>query len=212
MLEILVDPTLAPRRRFNHWPRIPYANRVAMAEPLQEIASLLRDPEIEIPEEAQQRIRALATHPASPAFGSYPVQARFAAFSLADDAIPRTTSGRSSGAYTVSTSPPNALGRDNSPRRLRSLSGGCCPGPLPPSSRCCSPAARRVALDDRDLVGGRGLRVVRPLALDPHPRAAPPHTRKARRIGQVLRVGCQTVANRGRADHTDLGRGRSSDD
>ena len=85
MLEILVEPTLAPRRRFNHWPRIPHANRVAMSEPVQEIASLLRDPEIEIPEEAQERVRALATHPASPAFGSYPVQARFAAFSLLDE-------------------------------------------------------------------------------------------------------------------------------
>jgi hypothetical protein len=85
MLEILFEPTLAPHRRFNHWPRIPYANRVAMAEPVQELASLLRDPEIEIPEEAQERIRTLATHPASPAFGSYPVQARFAVFSLVDE-------------------------------------------------------------------------------------------------------------------------------
>jgi hypothetical protein len=51
----------------------------------------------------------------------------------------------------------------------------------------------------------------RPLALDLHPRAAPPRTRKARRIGRVLRVACQTAANRGRTDHTDLGRGRSSD-
>jgi len=51
----------------------------------------------------------------------------------------------------------------------------------------------------------------RPLALDLQPRVAPPRTRKARRIGLVLRMACETVANRGRADHTDLGRGRSSD-
>ena len=51
----------------------------------------------------------------------------------------------------------------------------------------------------------------RPLALDLHPRVATPRTRKARWIGLVLRAACQMAANRGRADHTDAGRGRSSD-
>lgn len=51
----------------------------------------------------------------------------------------------------------------------------------------------------------------RPLDLALRPRVAPPRSRKARRIGLVLRVACQRVANRGRADHTDLGRGRSAD-
>jgi hypothetical protein len=45
----------------------------------------------------------------------------------------------------------------------------------------------------------------RPPALDLHPRVATPRTGTARRIGVVLRVACQKVANRGRTDHTDLG-------
>jgi hypothetical protein len=44
----------------------------------------------------------------------------------------------------------------------------------------------------------------RPDPLDFHPRVATPRTRKAPRIGLVLRVACQTLANRGRTDHTDL--------
>jgi hypothetical protein len=94
-LEILVEPALAPRRRASHWPRIPYANRLAMAEPMHEIATLLRDPGVEAAEDAQSRILALATHPASPAFGAYPVQARFAAFSLLDQLRPVATDAES---------------------------------------------------------------------------------------------------------------------
>ena len=60
----------------------------AIAEPMQEIVSLLRDPDIEIPDEALGALLALATHPASPAFGPYPIQARFAAHSLLDDLRP----------------------------------------------------------------------------------------------------------------------------
>jgi hypothetical protein len=94
-LEILVEPALAPRRRAGYWPRIPYANRMAMAEPMQEIATLLRDPGVEVADETQSRILALATHPASPAFGAYPVQARFAAFSLLDQLRPVMTDAES---------------------------------------------------------------------------------------------------------------------
>ncbi|HET6173411.1 MAG TPA: hypothetical protein VFD90_12425 [Gaiellales bacterium] len=84
-LEISLAPSLAQRHTLNFWPRIPYANREAMAEPMEEIIGLLRDPAAEIPEEALSSILGLATHPASPAFGPYPIQARFAAYSLADE-------------------------------------------------------------------------------------------------------------------------------
>jgi hypothetical protein len=87
-LEISLEPALAPRRSLGYWPRIPYANRIAIAEPMKEIVSLLRDPDVEIPDEALERALALVTHPASPAFGPYPIQARFAAHSLVDDLLP----------------------------------------------------------------------------------------------------------------------------
>jgi hypothetical protein len=67
------------------WPRIPRANRVALAEPMQEIVALLRDPGMAIADRVLSRILALATHPASPVFGPHPIQARFAAYSLADE-------------------------------------------------------------------------------------------------------------------------------
>ena len=84
-LEISLDPQLALRRGLLHWPHIPWANRVAMAEPMEEIVLLLRNPAVAIPDSALPRILALATHPESPAFGAYPNRARFAAWSLADE-------------------------------------------------------------------------------------------------------------------------------
>jgi hypothetical protein len=84
-LEILLDPAHAPGPRLNYWPRIPYANRLALAEPIQEIVSLLRDPGCEIAGANLERILTLVTHPASPAYGSYPTQARLAAYTLAED-------------------------------------------------------------------------------------------------------------------------------
>jgi hypothetical protein len=84
-LEISLDPQLAMRRRLLHWPHIPWANRVAMAEAMEEIVLLLRNPAVAISEDALQRILALATHPESPAFGRYPNRARFAAWALADE-------------------------------------------------------------------------------------------------------------------------------
>jgi len=87
-LEIAIEPALAPRHSLSYWPRIPYASRLAIAEPMQEIVSLLRDPETEISDELLERALALATHPASPAFGPYPIQARFAAYSLLDELRP----------------------------------------------------------------------------------------------------------------------------
>jgi hypothetical protein len=52
---------------------------------MQEIVSMLRDPAVEIAEEALPRILELASHPASPAFGSHPIEARFAACALLDE-------------------------------------------------------------------------------------------------------------------------------
>jgi hypothetical protein len=84
-LEITLDPQLARRRALLFWPRIPRVNRAAVAEPLQEMVELLRDPAIEVPEENLRRVLALATHPASPLYGPYVNRARFAAWALADE-------------------------------------------------------------------------------------------------------------------------------
>ena len=84
-LEISLATALTPRDAMDYWPRIPYPNRVAVAEPMQEIVSMLRDPAVEIAEEALPRILELASHPASPAFGSHPIEARFAACALLDE-------------------------------------------------------------------------------------------------------------------------------
>ena len=81
-----IDMTLEPRdgvrRGLRSWPRIPRANRAAVAEPLTEIAALLRDPEVTISASTARRILALATHPASPAYGQHPNRAGFAAWAL----------------------------------------------------------------------------------------------------------------------------------
>jgi hypothetical protein len=84
-IEISLEPSVAQRHALNYWPRIPHANRAVLAEPMREIVSLLRDPASTFTDDALARILALATHPASPAFGPYPIQARFAAYSLLDE-------------------------------------------------------------------------------------------------------------------------------
>jgi hypothetical protein len=84
-VEVSLEPSDAQRHTLNYWPRIPLANRAALTEPMQEIVSMLRDPEVTFTDDALARILALATHPASPAFGPYPIQARFAAYSLLDE-------------------------------------------------------------------------------------------------------------------------------
>ena len=84
-LEISLETSLTPRHVMNYWPRIPYPNRLAVAEPMREIVAMLRDPAVEIAEEALPRILELASHPASPAFGSHPIEARFAAYALLDE-------------------------------------------------------------------------------------------------------------------------------
>jgi len=84
-LEISLETALTPRHAMNYWPRIPYPNRVAVAEPMREIVSMLRNPGVEIAEQALPRILELASHPASPAFGSHPIEARYAAYALLDE-------------------------------------------------------------------------------------------------------------------------------
>lgn len=83
-LELSLEPRRAARRGLI-WPRIPRANREAIAEPVEQIAGLLRDTAVAIPEGALDRILALATHPRSPAYDRYPNRARFAAWSLVDE-------------------------------------------------------------------------------------------------------------------------------
>jgi hypothetical protein len=84
-LEVALAPEHAVRIGLRTWPRIPRANREAVAEPLREIASLLRDPEVAVPARVLPEIMAFASHPSSPAFGPYPVRAGFVAQTLADE-------------------------------------------------------------------------------------------------------------------------------
>lgn len=81
-LEMTLEPRVAVRRGLRSWPRVPRVNRVAAAEPLAEIAALLRDPGVAISRSASRRILVLATHPTSPLYGPYPNRAGFAAWSL----------------------------------------------------------------------------------------------------------------------------------
>lgn len=92
-IELSLDPRRAARRGLPFWPRVPRANREAIAEPLRQIVSLLRDSAIALPDGALARIRALATNPTSPLYGRYPNRARFAAWSLADDLQGAATEG-----------------------------------------------------------------------------------------------------------------------
>ena len=69
-------------------PRIPGANRPAIDEPLGHIVSLLRDPAVTIRERTLRRVLAFVTDPASPAYGAFPIQAGFAAYSLVEEIAP----------------------------------------------------------------------------------------------------------------------------
>jgi hypothetical protein len=84
-LEIALEPHHAVRRGLRTWPRIPPANLMAIAEPLREIVSSLRDPEIDVPKSALPHVLAFVSSPASPAFGPHPTRAMFAAYALADE-------------------------------------------------------------------------------------------------------------------------------
>jgi hypothetical protein len=82
ILESELDPRHPLRHGLRSWERIPPANRTVVADALREIATLLRDPAVTIPERALRRVLAFVTDRTSPAYGEYPNQAGFAAHSL----------------------------------------------------------------------------------------------------------------------------------
>jgi hypothetical protein len=84
-LEGALDPHFPQRHGLRPWPRIPHTNRRAVAEPLERIAALLRDPAVTVPDRTLRRVMGFVTDPASPAYGPYPNQAGFAAYSLLDE-------------------------------------------------------------------------------------------------------------------------------
>ena len=85
ILESALDPRYPLRHGVRAWPRIPSANRAAVAEPLQHIVALLRDPRMTIAERTLRRVLAFLADPTSPAYGEYPRQAGFMAYSLVDE-------------------------------------------------------------------------------------------------------------------------------
>jgi hypothetical protein len=84
-LEIALAPNHPARRGLRTWPRMPRANRAAIAQPLREIVSLLRDPHVSLADDRLPEIMAFASLPTSPAFGPHPAQAGFLAHALADE-------------------------------------------------------------------------------------------------------------------------------
>ena len=79
--EILLETSLTPRHVMNYWPRIPYP--VALQRPSRCGRSSRRSgPLYRRRPPADPR---LASHPASPAFGSISIEARFAAVAAADE-------------------------------------------------------------------------------------------------------------------------------
>ena len=85
ILERALDARYPLRHGLQPWPRIPRENRSVVFEPLEQIAQLLRDPAITIPERTLRNVLAFVTHPSSAAFGGYPTQASFRAHSLLDE-------------------------------------------------------------------------------------------------------------------------------
>jgi hypothetical protein len=81
-LDLALQPALAMRRGLRSGPRVPRANRTAVAEPLAEIAALLRDPEVAVSDDAARRVFALATNPTSALYGQHPNRAGFVVWSL----------------------------------------------------------------------------------------------------------------------------------
>jgi hypothetical protein len=93
-LAAVVEGPLHPRFPQRHglrpWPRIPNTNRAAVIEPLERIAALLRNPAITVPDRTLRRVMGFVTDPASPAYGQYPNQAGFAAYSLLEEVSARS--------------------------------------------------------------------------------------------------------------------------
>jgi hypothetical protein len=91
ILERALDPRYPLRHGQGSWVRIPVANRATVAEPLQHIVTLLRDPKITISKHSLRRVLEFATHPTSPVYGEHPTQAGFAAYSLVDEVRAHTS-------------------------------------------------------------------------------------------------------------------------
>jgi hypothetical protein len=85
IVEGALDPSFPQRHGLRPWPRIPHTNRAAVIEPLQQIAALLRDPAITVPDRTLRSVMGFVTDPTSPAYSRYPNQAGFAAYSLLDE-------------------------------------------------------------------------------------------------------------------------------
>lgn len=82
-LETTLQPRFAARSELRSAQRVPHDNRDAAATPVWEIILLLRNPAVSISDAVLRRITGLTTHPASPLYGQYSTQARYAAFALA---------------------------------------------------------------------------------------------------------------------------------
>jgi hypothetical protein len=91
ILERALDARYPLKHGLQPWPRIPRENRSVVFEPLEQIAALLRDPAITIPERTLRNVLAFVTHPSSAAFGEYPTQASFRAHSLVDEVREHTS-------------------------------------------------------------------------------------------------------------------------
>jgi hypothetical protein len=91
ILESALDPRAPLRDRVRGRRRIPAANRAAVVEPLEQIAMLLRDPALPIPERTLRRVLAFVTDLASPVYGEYPSQACLGAYLLIDEVRAHTS-------------------------------------------------------------------------------------------------------------------------
>jgi hypothetical protein len=91
ILESALDPRYPLRHALRSSPRIPSANRPAIDVPLRQIVTLLREPGITISQRTLRRVLTFATDPLSPAYGEYPTQAGFAAYSLVDEVRAHTS-------------------------------------------------------------------------------------------------------------------------
>ena len=85
IVEAELDPLHPLRHGLGSWVRVPGANRAAVAEPLQQIITLLRDPAVTISDHTLRRVLAFVTDRGSPVYGEYANQAGFAAHSLAEE-------------------------------------------------------------------------------------------------------------------------------
>ena len=85
LLRVMASTRRLPSAKARPWPRIPHPNRAAVREPLQRIAVLLRDPAITVADRTLRRVMGFVTDPASPAYGRYPNQAGFVAYSLLEE-------------------------------------------------------------------------------------------------------------------------------